>query len=58
LRQGLSSLQELSGWQETAVMAGQSKPRNTDKQITGLKYFEKLLPLAEERGRLNDGSTS
>ncbi len=28
-------------------MAGQSKPKITDKDITGLKYFEKLLPLFE-----------
>ena len=26
-------------------MAGPSKPRITDRDITGLKYFEKLLPL-------------
>jgi hypothetical protein len=28
-------------------MADRVKPRITDKQITGLKYFEKLLPLFE-----------
>ena len=28
-------------------MAGQSKRKITDKDITGLKYFEKLLPLFE-----------
>ena len=28
-------------------MAGRSKPRITDGDITGLKYFEKLLPLFE-----------
>ena len=28
-------------------MAGQSKPKITDSDITGLKYFEKLLPLFE-----------
>ena len=26
-------------------MAGESKPTITDRDITGLKYFEKLLPL-------------
>ncbi len=28
-------------------MAGQSKPKITDRDITGLKYFEKLRPLFE-----------
>ncbi len=33
--------------QEAQVMAGRSKPKITDGDITGLKYFEKLLPLFE-----------
>jgi hypothetical protein len=35
----------LSGWQEAAGRAGRAKPKITDKDFTGLKYFEKLLPL-------------
>jgi hypothetical protein len=35
----------LSVWSEAAGMAGRAKPKITDKDFTGLKYFEKLLPL-------------
>ena len=35
----------MSDWQEPAVMEDVRKPKITDKDIVGLKYFEKLLPL-------------
>ncbi len=36
-------------------MAGQSKPKITDKDITGLKCFEKLLPLLRFRRQAGMG---
>jgi hypothetical protein len=35
----------LSGWQEAAGIAERAKSKITDKDFTGLKDFEKLLPL-------------
>lgn len=35
----------MSDWQEPVVMDDATKPRITDRDLVGLKYFEKLRPL-------------